>query len=141
MNTTLPRLLCTLALPCLSLAADPVLAQTAGRLNQIRSEMNSGRWEGVSIVRLAPKADVPASAASTAAGPGEWGTPALGAAKAASGAVASTAKSATASPAARDPAGSHSLSSRKRLEDPDLGIPLPTSIGASGAAGRSSKTP
>jgi hypothetical protein len=118
------------------------LADPGPSLNQVRSEINSGTWPGITIFKAQPKAEPPPATASAPGGSGAKAQsiePGKGAAAPArdtpSVAARLGAQIGWGGPLSRQP-----LNAAKRLDSPSLGIALPTaSPGATAASAPSTK--
>jgi hypothetical protein len=132
MKTSLSLLAACLVLaPC-----GAATAQSLGSLNDARAAVRNGTTPGITIIparKSAEPAAVPASAAASASAK-TAATPAVGAASAAAPAAApakpSVAERASGILRSLPPPSGTPITSAKRLDSPQLGIPLPT--GASG---------
>jgi hypothetical protein len=99
------------------LAAHGLAMADSGRsLSQVRSEMNSGTWAGITLYKSPPKAE-PAAAASAPAG------------KASSAGERVGSFLGWGEPLSQQP-----LSTAKRQDSPSYGTPIPTAATAAGAA-------
>jgi hypothetical protein len=110
-------------------------ADSGRSLGQVRSEMNSGTWSGITIYQSPPKA-TPAAAGASA-----------GAAASASAPTGGTATSTAARSGGGglfgwgEPPSGQPLNTTKRLDSPSLGIELPVASPAASASGKGRNSP
>jgi hypothetical protein len=131
-NTTTPLLAA-----CLALALPPLAAADAGpAMGQIRSQMSSGTWRGLTLIESQPKdpaaAPSPAAMAASAAASTTPSTSPSVAASAPAGSKPTALSSLF--PAWGEPLSRQPMNAGKRVDSASVGIPLPTAATRSSAA-------
>lgn len=128
---------CTLFAAVSLLAQGAAVADSGRSLNEVRSQMNSGTWPGITLIEARPKA--PAQAASAASAP-------------VLRSAGQTAAAPPPQPAAQSaprwrlgtlfeaPSG-RPMNQATRLDSPSLGIPVPTASSRAASAATPSRAP